>query len=224
MTNLHFASDSEAIRHPEKNPDSTRSKKTLTAIIVVSVMPIVLAYTMFFSGVGVPKDTVNYGDLISATSMKKLLSESDFKYFSETNKRWRLLLPIAHDCREACEKSLYTTRQVHIRLGEKSARLERVALNIGGAFDGGAIKTLAKEHPKLKVIDLNSGIWEQWHASLVESTHAVKSEKMGESSEDYHYYMVDQEGNVMMRYSQAHHGNELLKDIKRALKYSIDYQ
>jgi len=36
--------------------------------------------------------------------------------------------------------------------------------------------------------------------------------------------LIDQEGFAMMSYTTAQHGNELLKDIKRALKYSIDYQ
>ena len=67
------------------------------------------------------------------------------------------------------------------------------------------------EHPRLKVLELgedNIRILQELTAH--QDVAAVKA------------ILIDQEGFAMMAYDNHHSGNQLLKDIKRLLKYSYE--
>lgn len=188
---------------------------TLAAIITVSFLPLVLAYTMFYTGIGVPENTVNNGVLFPvAVSTESALGEEKFSALN-SEKKWRLILPIDDRCDEACQKNIYTTRQVHIRLGEKAIRVERVAINIGGGQAADYLTSIATEHPKLKVVDVERKKWNDWLVTTQVDMTAL--------NEPY-YLLLDQQGYAMMYYTNAQSGNQLIKDLKRALKHSTDYQ
>ena len=123
------------------------------------------------------------------------------------------MLPITAACNESCQNNMYTTRQVHIRLGEKSERVERFALNAANDIGQRLYDDLKKEHPLLKLENVDPAVWKMWVQDIPEL----------EQAEQHVYLLVDQEGVAMMAYTNQH-GNDLLKDIKRALKFSIDYQ
>lgn len=194
-----------------------RSRRTLIALVLVSVLPVAGAWFVFFTGIGMPASTVNAGQLLSKPMhIKQLLGESSPEWMQMNQKPlWRLLIPIGEKCPPACQQNLYTTRQVHIRLGEKSARVERVAINTGGESGRRLLADLEKEHPRLKQVHVNTQSWQQWLAET--------GTELNNSQEPY-YLLMDQEGFVIMAYTDAQHGNELIKDLKRALKFSIDYQ
>lgn len=160
-----------------------------------------------------PDNTVNAGQLITkAQPLQPLLNDADWQALDE-NKKWRLLLPIKNNCTSSCEKNLYTSRQVHIRLDQKSERLQRIGL-VTESLDSESKSWLEKEHPRLKLIQSEQQVTENWLNAIPE---------LQSYGEDF-YILVDQEGRAMMVYSSETHGNDVLKDIKRALKYSIDYQ
>lgn len=193
----------------QKKPKSWQ----LRAIILVTVVPIVAAYVAYFTGIGVPDERVNEGELIApAKNLKDLLPAAvgDIPGFAK-NYQWRILIPINGQCDQACQQNLYTTRQVHIRLGEKADRLERYAVNIGGAQGADFIGTLAETHPKLKSFTVDEQQWQQWLQS---------SNVPSDINSEPYYILVDQVGFAMMYYDAQHHGNQLLKDIKRVLRYS----
>ena len=198
--------------------NNTKNHRTLVAIIVVAALPVILAYVAYFTGWGVPDNTVNAGQILSRPiHVKELFAKDDSALLEaiSSNKKWRILLPIFENCDEICQKNLYTTRQVHIRLSEKGARLERYALNLGGEKGRAYLESIKSEYPYLKVQDANYLRWFQW----------IDSAQSGLSNLNQHFYfLMDQEGYAMMLYTDQQHGNELLKDLKRALKYSIDYQ
>ncbi len=191
-----------------------KARYTLLAIVFVSVLPLAAAYFVFFTGIGVPDSTVNAGTLIpKPVSVEPLVTET-FWHDMDADKKWRLLLPIPEHCDEQCQEHLYVTRQVHVRLGEKGLRVERFALNHSGAEGSDYLQSIADSHPQLKSVDVSPSEWRRWASQI----------PLLENFSDEHFYMlVDQEGYAMMVYS-GQHGNELLKDIKRALKYSLDYQ
>ena len=195
-----------------------KNKRTLVAILIVAILPVALAYLAFFTGIGVPDNTVNAGVLLkSPIKVKDLFGrqQSELVNDIETEKKWRILVPVFEHCNESCMKNLYTTRQVHVRLSEKGARLERYAINLGGDKGAEFLDSIQKEYPYLKRENANHLRWYQW----------LDSSRSGLSNMNEHFYLlVDQEGFAMMVYTNKQHGNELLKDIKRALKFSIDYQ
>ena len=168
--------------------------------MIISVLPVFLAYFIFYTGIGIPKKTVNYGQLIdNPYDLVNLVDENNKHEVNQLvlQKKWWLVIPISASCDEICVKNLYTTRQVHIRLDKKSDRIGRIALT-DHFFE---IDNIKQQHPYLRII---------------------KNKKI--TLDTSHYYLVDQQGKVMMKYDINHTGNELLKDIKRALKYSIDYK
>ncbi len=198
--------------------DKKQKKKnsmTVAAILIVSFLPIAAAYTMFYTGIGVPNNTVNKGILLPIAVSTEKIFEVDFFKEIEADKKWRLVLPVNDNCNQACQENLYITRQVHIRLGEKGTRIERIAVNIGGQTGKNYLASIEQEHPKLKQVSVDKDKWQQW---LEESKVDLDF-----SAEPY-YLLLDQQGYAMMYYTNAQHGNDLLKDLKRALKHSIDYQ
>lgn len=202
----------------ETPKEGKRNNKPLIAILVLSITPILAAYTMFFTGIGVPTETRNNGFLMTpAINVSALLADESPQVIEQwqKEKKWRLLLPISAECGEACEQNVYTSRQVHIRLGEKSKRVERVAVSLAGELSDGYIKSLEKDHPLLKRVSVGEQQWQQW----VAQTNLV-----AEVNAEHYYILLDQEGYAMMWYTPEIHGNDLLKDLKHALKFSIDYE
>lgn len=192
-------------------PKTTRSRRPLVIMLLVATLPVIGAYFVYFTGIGMPDNTVNAGKFVRpALSLENLVGEEVWQDF-QADKKWRLLIPISENCDQACEANLYTSRQVHIRLAQKSERLERYAFPMGQLSEASKAQ-IQKEHPRLTILDTAQTDVQSW-----------VSELPSELNEDY-YLLVDQEGRAMMSYHSRIHGNDVLKDIKRALKYSIDYQ
>ncbi|MCV6613551.1 MAG: hypothetical protein OIF35_01150 [Cellvibrionaceae bacterium] len=185
--------------------------KALLLLAVVAA-PLILAYAVYFSGIGVPAGTINKGELIEpARDLKALnLVDQQGQKIMADGRKWRLLIPYRKDCGELCANNLYTTRQVHVRLGDKARRLERVLINFDNSdTDNDDLSALKQQHPRLRIAAVNAQ----------DFTHYLGqrgSLSLGQ------YYLVDQEGFAMMAYSPEHHGNELLTDIKRTLKFSYE--
>ncbi|WGL15307.1 hypothetical protein PVT68_11055 [Microbulbifer bruguierae] len=183
-------------------------------VLAAVALPIIAAYIVFYTGVGMPMGKVNQGELLSPP-----LSISDIELLSSGGKRvdlslespkWRYLIVTDDKCAGECEKLLYTTRQVHIRLGEKASRVERLLITsepLSAAYQG----ELASQHPRLHFATVDSQQIDLW---LANSDHANLKRPST--------LLLDQRGFAMMVYDNRHSGNQLLKDIKRLLKYSYE--
>ncbi len=199
--------------HTDKEEKMKRSQKALFAMIVVSILPVAAAYVMYFSGIGVPDSTVNKGTLLSAPQPLGPLVSDAMRMNLESDKKWRIVIPVEGECDTECEQALYLTRQVHIRLAHRSERVERIALWGGGLPNSAQLTALEETHPRL----INEAVDEARLTQWLNAFNLPSSEAAG-------YYLVDQEGRAMMHYTLDIDGNDLLKDLKRALKFSIDYQ
>ncbi len=193
--------------------DTKKTPWQLIAILVVSIVPLVAAYVVYYTGIGMPDDVVNEGELITAApNIEGMLAHAagDLPTFSH-NRKWRILLPITDACGEQCQQNLYVTRQVHIRLGEKSERVERYAVNLAGNAGVEFLDGIGPEHPRLKTFDAPREQWDSWLA---------ETNVPGDPDTQHYYLLIDQLGFAMMFYTSEHDGNQLLKDIKRILRYS----
>lgn len=186
-------------------------------VVAVIVLPMLSAYVIFNTGIGMPTSTINKGNLLlPATSIIDIdmLNDEGQKIDLIGSKRlWRMLLVTDRQCNEVCLQQLYLSRQVHIRLGEKAMRVERVLVNAGEAFSDEFKRYLTTEHPRLKTVSVNS---QQWQDNF--SATSIAQDQLDGS----HIYYVDLAGFAMMSYDQSHDGAALLSDIKRLLKYSYD--
>lgn len=199
-----------------ENP-SVLSRWSSWLLLAAIGLPMISAYVVFNTGWGIPTGSINKGDLLlPATSMNQLSVSSSTGETVDLfagKKQWRWLIVGNNECGDRCQNNLYLSRQVHIRLGEKAMRLERVYLNTDFQFESDFSKELAQNHPRLRQLHVNSSDWHQ----LLASTNAADIELKGEN-----LFVVDQEGFMMMTYNRSHSGADLLDDIKRLLKYSYD--
>jgi cytochrome oxidase Cu insertion factor (SCO1/SenC/PrrC family) len=208
----------ESAAAPKENTHIIKRNRFFGLIIVLIVVaPMIVAYIMYHTGWGVSHSTTNKGELLnpvlpiqelSLTGNKTRLSElfSDNK----AGKKWRLLVPVAADCSDICQKNLYTTRQVHIRLAEKAYRLERILLAIDTLSE--TVQTqLQQEHPNTIRVETSAELFDRW---LSAANRHVNAEQ--------YYYLIDQDGFAMMRYDVSHTGHDLLDDIKKLLKFTYD--
>ena len=197
---------------------NNKNKRTLLLILVVSIAPLALAYFSFFTGIGVPDNTASFGNIINpALQVESLLAENQQTAYDDMqrDKKWHLFIPVSEQCDASCEQILYLTRQVHIRLGDKGARIDRTAINFGGANGEAYLSSIQSEHPRLKVLTVDKHVWNNW---------LDQSPSLSAMRDKPFYLLVDQEGFAMMTYSLDVDGGNLLKDLKRALRHSIDYQ
>jgi hypothetical protein len=191
-------------------------------ILAIVTAPMLLAYVMYQTGWGISSNTTNNGELLTpALSVQELKTIAEDNVFEKMlankdstsksiAKKWRLLVPVTASCAETCQKNLYTTRQVHIRLAEKAYRVERVIVSLD-ELSPTLLEQLANEHPNTLRVKSSEDRFFEWLASA----------NIAESAEQY-YYLIDQEGFAMMRYNASHTGQNLLDDIKKLLKFTYD--
>ncbi|MFD1216707.1 SCO family protein [Microbulbifer celer] len=183
-------------------------------VFVAVALPIVSAYIVFYTGLGMPADTVNQGELLqparSVDAFSVFGKNGEAISLTGEDSKWRYLVMGDAACSDVCEELLYTTRQVHIRLGEKARRVERVLVT-SAPLSTSRQQALQKQHPKMRFASADSQQVSQW---LSDTSHA-NLEMPG-------VLLVDQRGYAMMVYDNEHSGNQLLKDIKRLLKYSYE--
>jgi len=208
----------------EVNPVIKKRNKFYGLLIVAAiVLPMLLAYLVFKTGIGFPVGTTNKGALIVPPQpiqnlaltnnndiLNLLYSSNNNVDQPATRKRWRILIPVTQNCDQLCRGYLTLTRQVHIRLAEKAYRVERILLLLD-TFSEAEKASLTKEHPETLLIESTPQNLQEWLAQV----------KLP-SKPNHHFYLVDQEGFTMMRYDEAHSGRDLLDDIKKLLKFTYD--
>ncbi|MBB3063595.1 hypothetical protein [Microbulbifer rhizosphaerae] len=197
----------------EEKPTGVGRFQALSVIASV-VLPMLAAYIVFRTGIGMPEGTVNQGELLQPPRSIEHLpllkpSGTRLDLLSESP-RWRYLILPGGDCTAECEKLLYTTRQVHIRLGEKADRVERLLVSATPLSEERRAQ-LREQHPRLRFAVQESAALD----GLLRDTNHPRLERVST-------LLVDQRGFAMMVYDNHHSGNQLLKDIKRLLKYSYD--
>ncbi|NIB39527.1 hypothetical protein HBA55_08015 [Pseudomaricurvus alkylphenolicus] len=201
------------------HPNTSETAKPWVSWLLFGIIgaPMALAYFIYATGWGIPTGTVNRGDLLLPATSITALNINDSQGSSlnlwEGKKRWRMLIVGDNYCADQCRDMLYLTRQVHIRLGEKARRVERVFLNVDGNYSQELLQTLQRDHPKLVAATTSLGEWQDTLASTNGAEHQADGARV---------YLVDQEGFAMMSFDDGHEGADLLEDIKRLLKYSYE--
>ena len=198
------------------NDQQRRNQRQGLLMLAMVVLPMVIAYTMFKTGWGIPTGTINKGLLLAppqSVSSLSLTENNDAlqRLYPAEKKQWRIMVPVAANCEAACQQNLYVTRQVHIRLAEKAARVERILLAIDEIPEEQK-QQLLSEHPNILWLDSSRAALADW---LTDTDFPV------EQSSD-HYFLIDQEGFAMMSYNTQHTGQDLLDDIKKLLKYTYE--
>lgn len=124
--------------------------------------------------------------------------------------KWRLLIPVASPCAEACRAALYLTRQVHVRLEKNAVRVERVLLVLGEPLDQETEAWLQHEHPHLTLMRGDAEDFARWPAAVAAAWGPTASP----------VFVVDRAGMAMLYFTPQHGGADMLADLRHLLKYS----
>lgn len=209
-SNVHISS-------VEQKQQQRRGRFQAAAIMLIVLLPMVIAYSVYYTGIGIPQNTVNKGQLVDPPQQigdlaLHTLSGEPWK-LSDQAKRWRWIIPGNATCNSQCQENLYLTRQVHIRLAEKSGRVERLYLLLDEQIDTATLEYIYTEHPHVPVIKASPDALKEMLSQTNLTSDALTAG---------HYFLMDQEGFIMMAYNPQHQGKALLDDIKRMLKYSYE--
>jgi len=158
--------------------------------------------------------TTNHGSFIQPTldinDLPLWDAENNHWNYADKKIKWRYLMADDGRCEQACRDMLYVTRQVHIRVGKNSKRLERLYVLLGDEMTAEAEEYIASEHPYLRVVKSRNEDYAKW----------LEGANTGWQPGLMRAIVIDQNGRAMMHYSLDNEGNGLLEDINHLLKYS----
>ncbi len=205
----------------EKSVDKAmqrRGRLIALGLMLVVALPMVAAYIIYHTGMGMPTGTINKGDFLHppqpVARLQLQTPEGDTWQADAEDERWRLVVPVTAECDQACRDKLYVTRQVHVRLGKDAYRVQRLVVLVDSELTQGLQNWLEEEHPGVVVLHNSAADWR----AMLAPTNLEDSDPLAGG----HYYLMDPQGYLMMSYRPEHTGGELLDDVKRMLKLSYE--
>lgn len=198
----------ESGRRPERG---TRGRRLLLLVALVAVLPFAAAITFVVTDWRPAGRSVNFGELVEpaqplpAVTLRGL----DGKPVSIESLRGRWLLATVAQtaCTAGCRNNLWKMQQVRLAQGKHMQRVERVLL-----IDDRARLTapaLARDYPGLQILRAD-------RATLAPLLRALSgSEAAGER-----VFLIDPNGNLVLRYDANADPVGLRKDLARLLRLS----
>jgi hypothetical protein len=181
-------------------PDNLRARnlRMLAVMAGLFLLPLILAFYMYYATDWRPVRRVNHGTLISPA---RPLPNAP----SELRRKWTMVYVGEGNCDERCRQALYVMRQTRLSLNNEMDRVGRVFLSTGNCC---AREFLEHEHPGLVVMDASGAN----SASLLHEFPA--------DGRPYSLFVVDPLGNLMMSYDARQNPKGLLEDLKKLLRLS----
>ena len=177
---------------------------------LIFLTPIIVLFAssaLFYSGYS-PQGTINKGTLLDdPIQLSELKLDVDLGPLKdEFPGKWSIVQFVSGDCLEKCWDTLYSSRQINIRLAKNSDRVVRYLINIGtDNLSSQSIEKIAEEYPSLFIGTIQS-----------ELLPLSVSEKLQDSP----YVLFDPLGNGILIYDSTLPSGELLEDIKKVLQNS----
>jgi len=176
-------------------------------IFLTPIIVLLSSSAMFYSGY-TPEGTVNKGTLLSEpiqlSNLKLKVTSGPLE--NEFPGKWSIVQFVSGDCTEKCWETLYSSRQINIRLAKNSDRVVRYLINIGeNNLSSESINKIKDEYPLLNTGEINT--------DLVPTSI---SKKLIDSP----YILFDPLGNGILIYDSTLPSGELLQDIKKVLQNS----
>ena len=176
-------------------------------IFLTPIIVLISSSAMFYSGY-TPEGTVNKGTLlpepVQLTELKLDVDSGPLQ--DEFPGKWSIVQFVSGDCKEKCWGTLYSSRQINIRLSKDSDRVARYLINIdGNKLSKESVERIVEEYPLLNIGKIDS--------DLVPLT-------VSERIQDSPYILFDPLGNGILIYDSTLPSGELLKDIKKVLQNS----
>ncbi|WGK61748.1 hypothetical protein QAO71_00375 [Halopseudomonas sp. SMJS2] len=192
----------------EQTPDTRRPRGQLKLLAIIAVVlgPILAAWLMATTGVGIPHTQTNHSALVEPQlTVQDWQLELDQVGYGAP---WRLLVTAPGECTEACLALVHEARQINVATGREADRVEHV-LALGQAVSAELNAQLARDYPQLQQIPLSPAAYRD---SL--SAHPEAWQQGPQ------LWVVDPLGRVVLHRDPANPGKALLEDLRHLLKVS----
>ncbi|WP_245616610.1 SCO family protein [Paraburkholderia acidipaludis] len=186
-----------------------RGRWMLLLMMVVCAAPIVVSYFMYY--VVKPRGgTTNYGALIEPQrpipgSLVVTGADGRAVPLATLRGRWLMISVDGGACGEPCVTKLYFMRQIRATQGEERERVVTVWLRTDDAPVADVLKTA---YPDTRMLRADPAALAQW----LPATDTTKDTD--------HIYLVDPNGNLMMRFPAHPDPSKVKSDITKLLKWS----
>lgn len=207
-----------------------RNKLKLTLILLAITVPISLATLLYQFSINKGNiGTTSKGTLVipvldvAELRLTDVNGQPAYQTFEELTanvspeeydpRPWQLLYFGSADCDAVCQERLYFLRQLHIRLGGESDRVQRVYVQPGdAALTQSTVDYLQKEQGDMRVL----------HADATALVQVLKrTVNDGEDPIAGHYiYVMDPVGNIMLYFTPANDADQILDDLDKLLDQS----
>jgi hypothetical protein len=141
---------------------------------------------------------------------------------AEMDSRWSMIVPVANgECAQACEKSLYLTRQIHLAMGKHYNRLRRFSMGVDAAKNTRlAVAELTDAHPTPGAGDFAKYISTEHKGmnNLIVSEADYAALFPEHQVDPSTWYLVDPAGWVMMSYNDQISYKDVISDLKFLIK------
>jgi hypothetical protein len=204
-------------------PENLRARnlRMLAVLAGLFVLPLLLAFYMYYGTDWRPTKRVNHGTLISPVRSLPTVSLRQVKLTAPDGSttppgfessppdlmrnKWSMVYIGAGNCDEPCRQALYVMRQTRLSLNNEMSRVERVFFTTGNCCTW---EFLEHEHTGLVVVD----------ATTPEASRLLH--EFPADGRPYSLFIVDPLGNLMMSYDARQNPKGLLEDLRKLLRLS----
>ena len=174
-------------------------RKTLLVLVALFFVPLAAAFILYY-GVGWrPAGGTNHGELLQP--VRQLPAGGD-----KLLEKWALVYVGDGRCDADCRQALVFARQTRLSLNKEMSRVNRVFLTVGNCCD---LAYLDKEHEGIKVYDVSDP------EPLAQLLSVLPPGDL-----NHWLFVIDPQGNIVMRYDVRQNPRGLLEDMKKLLKLS----
>ena len=146
------------------NQTKLPGRLTLLLIMATVSLPMICAYWIFYSGIGLPSQTINKGVLITpAKPLTNLIGTDKLgsSYALDLQDKWSLITVTPGDCDIECRQFLFNSHQVHVRLAKEAHRIQRLLLLITDTPNWNQLPVSALSDSGLTIVAVTPDQWQQ---------------------------------------------------------------
>ncbi len=192
-----------------------KGQGVMVGLSALFAVPLAVAWLWYANIESLPPDgSVAHGDLVTPP---RPLGDFELQSVGEAaavsaeslRGRWTVVHIDGPECDATCRDSLYESRQVHIALGRRAVRVQRLFVLVGAEAPADAA-FFAAEHQDLTLAHVAAD--DPWlaHFDLGDGPPQASGRT----------YIVDPLGNLMLSFPAEAPGRDLLDDLLRLLRVS----
>ena len=206
--------NASAMMTDRPNNARTRSRLKMFAVMLVFILPLVLAFVLYYNADWLAPASASRGTLLQPIRTlpdaftldvhNAGLQQTTTQGRELFTRYWTLVKVDNGDCDLACEADLFKLRQLRQSLGRDRQRVKLMYLS-PAAPKSAHFHALLSRHPRLTVADWRSP--PQLYQQLFADANAS-------------VYLLDPLGNIVLYYTAQASAKDILKDVKKLLKVS----